>query len=840
MVSPRPTPTTTRGELRVYLGAAAGVGKTFAMLDEARRRSERGADVMVGCVDTRGRPNTQRQLDQFAAGRTLPEHLDVGSLVAARPRVVLVDDLAHRNPPGSLREQRWQDVDSLLDAGIDVITTLDVQHIESLTDPVRRILGRLPTDQVPDEFLRRAEQIELVDVTPEAIRRRIAHGNVFDGDELDTVTAELYESNAFAELRALSLFWLADRLTAGADDPREARERVVVAVTGSPGSDAVIRRAARLAQRSRAQLIGVHVRRPRDRATSRAVDAHRGLVVHVGGSYHEVEGTHVGTALIEFAETERATQLVLGTSGRRRIDELLGGSIINDIIRQAGRIDVHVISYPTAERHRAGWRWSSNPAISRRRQVTAWAVGTLLMALLTISLIEVRDSVAVATALAMYLLVVVSVAAMGGRGPGLTAAIIAPLLANWFLVPPLHTLRVNDADNALSLVVFVSVAVIVSGFVSVSARLAAAASRSRQEAEALAALAGTGGTDPLQSITDQLQHSFRLDGVSVLRVVDHSGAYAMEASSGPLPPTSLDNADFHESIGAGVVLAARGRTLTTDDHRVLRSFIQQLTRALEQHRLAEVAAQADALEQADALRTSILRAVSHDLRTPLAGIKASVSSLRQHDVDWPESVRDDFLETIEEETDRLTAIVTNLLDLSRLQAGALRPALRRVALEEVLPAALHSLGRRADAVELDLPADVPDVWADPALLERIVANLVSNAITWSPADRAVRVRAAQRGDEVLLQVIDHGPGIHPRHRATVVQPFHRLGDATTHHGLGLGLAIVGGMASAMDGQLDLRDTPGGGLTAVVSLPLMADSPVAASHRPQLGSSGGDL
>ena len=268
----------------------------------------------------------------------------------------------------------------LLAAGIDVITTLDVQHIESLADPVQRILGRVPTDQVPDEFLRRAEQIQLVDVTPEAIRRRIAHGNVFAGDELGSDPAELYESNAFAELRALLLFWLADRLTAGADDPREARERVVVAVTGGPGSDAVVSRAARLAQRSRAQLIGVHVRHPRSPESDAQVAAGRAMVLHAGGSYHEIEGSDVATALVEFAETERATQLVLGTSGRRRTDELLSGSIINAAIRHAGRIDVHVISYPTVSRRHVAWRWASNPVISPSRRMTAWIAGAIALA----------------------------------------------------------------------------------------------------------------------------------------------------------------------------------------------------------------------------------------------------------------------------------------------------------------------------------------------------------------------------------------------------------------------------------------------------------------------------
>lgn len=816
MGPPRHVPATVRGDLRIYLGAASGVGKTYAMLDEAHRRRERGADVVIGSVDARGRSATQRQLDHFAAGE-VPDSLQVDELLSTRPEVVIVDELAHRNAPGSAREHRWQDVEVLLDAGIDVVTTLDVSSIESLADSVQRILGWIPLDQVPDEFLSRADQIELVDVTPEAIRRRIAHGNVFVDGKADPITIGLYETNAFAELRALMLFWLADRLTADTDDPQEARERVVVAVAGGPGSDAVVRRAARLAHRSRAQLIGIRVKRPRDRRTLAGLAEGRRLVVAVGGSFHEIEGDNVAAALVDFAEAERATQLVLGTSGRRRLDEWVRGSIINEAIRRAGQIDVHVISYPTGSRHRMARKWGSNPAISTKRRLVAWFLGAAALVALTVALVAARDTVAVSSSLSLYLLVVVVVAAVGGRGPGLTVAVIAPLVANWFLVPPLHTLRVRDAEHVLSLLVFVSVAVIVSGFVSLSAKWAAEAGRARQEAEALAALAGTGGIDPLQSITDQLQQSFRLDGVSVL-VTEPDRTTVVKASSGPSPPASLDVADFQEVIGAGVWVAGRGRTLTTDDHRVLRSFIVQLRRALEQHRLAALAAQADALEQADELRTSMLRAVSHDLRTPLAGIKASVSSLRQGDIDWPPAERDDFLETIEEETDRLTSIITNLLDLSRLQAGALRPGFRSVALEEVLPSALHSLGQRADAVKLDLPPDLRDIWTDPVLLERVVANLVANAIAWSPAGRNVRMTATQQEDVVVLQIVDHGPGIHPKHRSTVVQPFHRLGDATTNHGLGLGLAIANGFTSAIEGRLDLRDTPGGGLTATLTLP----------------------
>lgn len=836
---------TSRGELRIHLGAAAGVGTTYAMLDEALRRAGRGADVVVGCVHTHRRPSTRDKLAEVLGvlGETsAPEVLDVAALLARCPAVVLVDELAHRNPPGSMHEHRWQDVDRLLAAGIDVITTLNVQQIESLADPVQQIVGAVPDAQVPDEFLRGAEQIELVDITPEAIRRRIAHGNVYGPDELDPASAELFNGPAFAELRALLLFWMADRLTAGPNDPREARERVVVAVTEGPGSDAVIRRAARLAQRSRARLVAVHVRLPEAGPPSAELLERRALVHDLGASYHELTGSDVAATLVAFADAERATQLVLGTSGRSRITELRSGSIVNQVIRRAGRVDVHVISHPTTGRHRPRWRFAPGPETARR-QLLGVALGCVVFVALTLALVATRDNLSVSTALALYLLAVVSITAAGGRLAGVLGAVASPFLANWFLIPPYHTLRVSDAENLLELVVFVSVAVIVSGFVSVAARRADEATRARREAATLATLAGSGGPDPLQAITEHLRQSFDLDGVAIVET-DGAGGDAGElvAWSGDALPADLRNADVLVTLGPGVVLAARGRSLTADDHRVLRAFIQQLGKALEQDRLAVVAAEADALSRADELRTAILRAVSHDLRTPLSTIKASVSSLRQNDIEWPPDVRDDFLASIEDETDRLTSIVANLLDLSRLQAGVLHPALRPISLEEVVPAAIQSLGPRASTVEIDLPPDLADVAADPALLERVVANLVANAVAWSPPGTACRVRAHERGDDVQLHVIDHGPGIRPKDRAVVLQPFHRLDDTGNPSGIGLGLAIADGLTRAMGGRLELRDTPHGGLTAVVVLPVersprrAPSSPVPSAPGPAVGVS----
>lgn len=809
------------GELRIHVGAAAGVGTTYAMLDEGVRRRVRGADVMVGCVTVRDRPATQAKLHELlAAGADRSGtggELDVDAVLRRSPDVVLVDELAHRNPEGSPRAHRWQDVELLLAAGVDVITTLTVQQVESLADQVERIVGRLPAALVPDRFLDAGHQLEVVDITPEAIRRRIAHGNVFTADHLDPAGTDLFNTDAFALLRALLLSWVASRLAADlAPGTPDLREHVVVAVTGAAGDDAMIRRAARLAQRSRAALVGVHVGLPGrtggDRLTRTAA-----LLADLGATFHRIEADDVTAALIAFARAEGATQLVLGASSSA--DRHDRARVVDRVLRGARDVDldVHVvpIAGPVGTARTVHWTWSPS-VFSRRRRVVASVAGALGLAVLTALLVGMRDVMSVSTGLALYLLAVVSITAVGGRLPGVLAAIAAPLLANWFLVPPYHTLRVNDAEDALELVVFVSVAIIVSAFVSVASRRATEAEVARQEAATLATLAGSGGPDALQTITEQLRAAFSFEGVALVSTAN--GERTVVASSGTVPDPA-EAVDFHEPLGPDVMLVASGRTLSGDDHRVLRAFVQQLAKAIEQHRLARLAAEADALGRADELRTAILRTVSHDLRSPLASIKASASSLRQADVQWPDDVRDEFLASIEAETDRLTEIVTNLLDMSRLQAGVVRPALRPVALEEVVPAAVHSLGDRADEVELLLPAGTADVDADPALLERVVANLVANAVAWSPPQARVRVTAHQREYDVQLHVIDHGPGIRPKERATVLQPFHRLSDGQHQSGVGLGLAIADGLTTAMGGHLELRDTPQGGLTAVVTLPI---------------------
>ena len=830
-----------RGQLRLYLGAAPGVGKTFAMLNEGRRRHDRGTDVVVGFVETHGRARTAEQLGdlEVVPRRKLDyrgsefEEMDVEAVIARHPDWVLVDELAHTNVPGAGHEKRWQDVEQLLDAGINVISTLNIQHLESVNDVVERITGIKQRETIPDEVVRRADQIELIDQTPEALRRRMAHGNIYKSDRIDAALANYFRPGNLAALRELALLWLADRVDEGLEayrehhgitEPWETRERVLVAITGAPGTEALIRRAARMAQRTHGELLGVHVRSDDGLtgANTEAVERHRQLLTDLGGEYHEVVASDVAAALADLARLENCTQLVLGASHRSRWAELTRGSVINRLLRLSGPIDVHVISQDRDENaarseqlrpHRIG----RPSALSPRRRLAGLLIALIGVPLLTFALTHARHDLALGSVLLLFLLLVVVVAAVGGPVLALGTAVVAFLCANYYFAPPIHTFTIEEHENVLALIVFLVVAAVVSAFVDASARRARDAARARADAETLARLAANvQHDDPLADLVVFVRSSFGLAGASVLARDGDEQEWRTEAAAGPNPPTTPADGVLTLPLGDNVVLVLRGEGLSGADRQVLNAFAAQLKAARERARLAAAAAHATELTQANELRTALLQAVSHDLRTPLAAIKASASSLRQTDVEWSPEDQAAFLETIEDETDRLTALVSNLLDMSRLQAGALHPTLRAVHLEEVVPAALASLGERARGVVVDVPESLNPVRADAALLERVVANLVENAMRWSPDDLPARVTAGRVQDRVDLRVIDHGPGISPASREQVFQPFQRLGDRGSN-GVGLGLAVARGFVRAMEGELLIEDTPEGGTTAVVSL-----------------------
>ncbi len=835
-----------RGQLRIYLGAAPGVGKTFAMLDEGWRRKGRGTDVVVGLVETHGRRRTLEQIrDLEVVPRrrveyrgTVFEEMDLDAVLARRPQVALVDELAHTNVPGCRNVKRWEDIEELLDAGIDVISTVNIQHLESVNDVVAEITGIQQQETVPDEVVRAADQIELVDMAPEALRRRMAHGNVYAADKVDAALANYFRVGNLSALRELALLWTADRVDEALQDYREAhgisrpwetRERIVVAVTGAPSGENLIRRAARMAARSHAELLGVHVRSDTGLAEGGEdrLEQHRVLLTDLGGTYHEVVGSDPGDSLVRFALAENATQLVMGASARPRWRELLSGSVINQVVRAAGPIDIHVISGDEAPA-RGGPRLLAHrrrrlSALSRERQIAGWVLAAVGLPLLTLLLLWVDPHLNLPSDMLVYLLFVGAVAVVGGMGPAVVAALAASLVTNWFFTPPVHTWTIAEADNVVALVVFLAVATVVSLLVSRLARRSADAARAHAEAEAIAAVAGNlvEAENPLEAAVGHLRSTFDLDAVAVLR--GDGGSWVVEASAGEPVPTSPDG---HATLAlrGGATLVLDGPALHSEDVQVLRAFVAQLGAALEQRELRAEAESAATAAEGDRLRTAILRAVSHDLRTPLASIKASVTSLLQDDVEWSAHDRQEFLATIEEETDRLNRMVGNLLDMSRLHSGIVEPGLRAVGLEEVVPRALMSISGDAArlgarGVKVEVPEQLPRVVADPDLLERVVANLVANALLHSRREAAVRVEAGQVGTRVDLRVVDHGVGVPERERERMFEPFQRLGDGAADSGVGLGLAVSRGFVEAMGGELSVDDTPGGGLTFTVSLPV---------------------
>jgi two-component system sensor histidine kinase KdpD len=809
-----------RGRLRIYVGYAPGVGKTFAMLDEAGRRKDRGTDVVIAVVDTHDRPPVDaltRELE--LAG---PGGVEMEAVLSRRPEVAVVDDLARANPPGSRHASRWQDVEELLDAGIDVLSTVSIQHLESLRDVIAGVVGEEPDASVPDQVVRAADQLELVDMTPQALRRRIAHGNVFPPERMDAALANAFREENLARLRELSLLWMADRVNEeiraaprrGEGEPVEARDRILVGVRGGPEDERLVRRAARMAARRGGDLLVAHVIVSGEPDGTR-MDAVRELVEQVGGRFDEVAGRHVPEALLEFARARGVTQIVLGASDRSRWREFLGGSVVLDVIRGSGTIDVHVISHEaTPQTVRVRGRVATGLSTERRWVAALAGAAALLGLTLAVALFDER--LALSTIMLLYLTVVIGIAFGGGTRPAIPAAVASALLINWFFTPTVHTWKIANLEDVVALIVFLLVAGSVSVLVDREARHRAEAQRRGAEAQALARLTArvAGEGEPLSQLLEHVRSALALDAASILRR-EESG-WLIDAAVGADPATVPEEADQIVDLAPDAVLAVRGHRLPADRVQLLSAFAGQLAIAVRGRALARTAAEAAARAEADALRTAILAAVSHDLRTPLASIKASVSSLREGDVDWSPGETAQFLETIEDETDRLTSLVENLLDMSRIQVGSLHLVRGVVGFDEVVPKALASLSDGGRGLVIDVPETLPRIDADAGLLERAIANIVSNAVSASDGRSPVRVQGSAAGGRVELRVIDRGPGVPSGERDRMFLPFQRLGDRRNENGVGLGLAVAKGFVEAMQGELEVEDTPGGGLTMVIA------------------------
>jgi two-component system, OmpR family, sensor histidine kinase KdpD len=594
-----------RGRLHVFLGAAPGAGKTFAMLAEGRRLADEGAAVVVGLAETHGRADTEEMLNALESvsprlvdyrGKKFEEP-DVDALLRRHPAVALVDELAHRGVPGSRHEKRWEDVEELLDAGIDVVTSLNVQHLESLNDEVEELTGTAQQESVPDSVVAAADQIEFVDITPEQLRSRIARTDVMDTDAAQVALEGFFSAEHLATLRSLALGWLDGhhRLDPGlrttlenAGHPSDEHERVVVALTGSPEAEHVLRRASRIASSTRGELIGVYVRVPSDSVEAEPpwLAGQRRLLSELGGRYTELAGIDVASIVLEFARTEGARQLVLGATRRTRREELLHGSVINKAIRTAGPIEVHVI--PALERSKASHpvmdHSTSRPPralLPGPRRATAWVLAVVLPIAVTFGLIPVRSSLELSGVLLCNLLAVVGVALLGGIRPAGLATGVAFVASDFFYAPPFYSLRVGRAVDLIALITFVVVAAAVGGLVDLLTRQSVRVAQAYAEAEDLARLAADNlvGSEQLVETLRSLWRTFDLDGMTVLR--RDGDRWTVEATVGSVGFEKPEAAPFSVEIATGRVIALAGRRLDDKEATLLRTFLDQLRFARE-------------------------------------------------------------------------------------------------------------------------------------------------------------------------------------------------------------------------------------------------------------------
>lgn len=836
-----------RGSLKVYLGAAPGVGKTCAMLDEAHTLEKSGTDVVVGVVETHGRSVTAEKLQGLEVvpprevqyrGSTYDE-LDVDAIIERHPEVVLVDELAHTITGEGERTKRWQDVHEILDAGINVISTVNIQHVESLNDVVAGITGQTQNETIPDAVLREADDIELIDLSPDALRIRLRRGLVYGPATVDAALSKFFRKGNLTALRELALLWLADQVDEGLEKYRSeegiqntwpARERILVAVAGGPHAATLIRRGMRIVGRMAGrQLVVVHVV-PTDGApimNEQQIAQARTLTESFGGSWHTLSGEDISETLLDFAATINATQLVIGASRSSWYEKIIRRSTSALIIDGAGDIDVHIVTTSSGDSPRKRKRPESS--LSRGRLILGWILAFVLTFAVTgIGVVLGNDVIAVSTSIMSYVLVVVIVALVGGLWPALAAAVVSTLLLNWFFTNPLHTLTIAEPQNVFLLVMFILVAALVARVVDGAARRGREARNARTHAQLMGELAGSvirqGAS--IQGTLDQIAETFGQTSVTLGRAEDDHKLMPEYTTGSPI--TCVADADENFQLDETHMLLLKGRPLTASEQRVLDAYTGRLVGLMTQTQLHETKVQAQQLEAANAVRTALLTAVSHDLRTPLATIKTAVSGLLLDDIELPKETQDELLHTIESSSDRLDRIVADLLDMSRIQTNSLTVNEVAVAPADLVARTVSHMDPSIvpSPLRIDVSRNLPLVKTDVGLVERILENLLSNATKHT--QQGVKIDAGTDNTHVVIRVIDYGPGLSDEGKQQLFTPFTRLGDTTNTRGLGLGAAVAKGLAEGVGGELTADDTPGGGLTMVLALPLAKTLPQAGT------------
>ncbi len=863
-----------RARFKIFFGFAPGVGKTYRMLQVARDLVAEGVDVVVGAIETHGRYDTAGLLLglEVLPRRSLPyrgrvlDEFDLDAALARRPKILLLDELAHTNAPGSRHEKRWQDVLELLEAGIEVYTTLNVQHVESLNDVVAQITHVQVRETVPDSMLERADEVELVDVAPEELLQRLREGKVYLPDEAERAREHFFARGNLLALRELALRRMAERVDAdvlayraehGVDVPWHTAERVLVCVGPAPDSARLVRAARRISAGLRAPWVAASVeatgRAPLGEEDRDRLESHLRLAESLGAEVVRLSGVGVPDAVLDFARRRSVTRIVLGKPRHPRWRDRLRGSLVDEIIRGSGDIEVNVISGdPEAGRER-------RPLATRRPNTGAEYVrAAAIIAAATAAAALARALLHVPDVEMLYLLGVMIAALTTGRRASIAAAALGVVSYDFFFVPPAYTLDVADARYFLTFAMMFGVSVVIG---TLTLRL-----REQQQA----AVERERRTSALYAFTRELGSALDEEGVAGVCVRIAAEAFEAEAvflrargredlaalaavpRGAALGPSERAVAqwtvDHGRPAGRGTdtlpgeqvlcmpvrawgdvaaVLALRPNTERgpgAEQRSLLEALARQAALALDRVQLAEAARQAALRAKTEELRSALLSAVSHDLRTPLAAITGSATTLRDGAA-LDATTRRDLTEAICEEAERLERLVSNLLDMTRLDSGKVEPKREWVPLVEVIGGALTRLERRLAGrrVATSIPEDLPLVSLDPVLVEQLFANLLENAAKYTPEGSEIEIRAAREGGTLVVDVADRGPGIPPGEEERIFERFHRGAHAGVR-GVGLGLPIARAIAQAHGGRLVAGNRPGGGALFRLTLALPPGPP----------------
>jgi len=875
-----------RGRLKIFLGAAPGVGKTYEMLVQARRRKLDGVDAVIGVVETHGRVETDLLTKGIEIvpkkrvpykGRVLAE-MDLDAILQRRPRLALVDELAHENAPGSRHPKRYLDVEELLAAGIDVYTTLNVQHIESLNDVVAKITQVRVRETVPDSILDRADDIELVDLTPEDLLQRLKEGKVYMPEAAERARQNYFVPGNLAALRELALRRTAQRVDAQMVDymrahaiagPWEASERLLVAVNARPGSAAVIRYARRLADRLRAAWTAVHVETGTNQSEverDRVAQLLR-LAERMGGMAATVPAAGEAEGVLQFARANNITHIVIMAPRGSRWLDLVRSSPAQDIIRNAGDISVHVVPASYLKGRAGNGDIAKAPVDGRPLLEPRALASSLLFSAIALGIgLLLRQTLAVSNVALVLLVAVLASAVAYGLMPSLFAGLVCALAYNFFFLPPLYTFTIADPENVITLLVFLLVAAIASNLTARMRTQAIVAPQRAATTEDLyrfsRKLAGIATLDDLLWATAyQVAHMLRLH---VVLLMPEGGM--LEVRAGYPPEDTLDDGDLaaakwafeegHEAgrgsdtlpgarrlflpmrTASGVVAIIgldsdrEGPLLTPDQRRLLDSLSDQTALAIERLNLAGEMDRARMAAETEKLRTALLTSISHDLRTPLASILGSASSLKQYRSQLSDTDQAELLGTIQEEAERLNRFIANLLDMTRLESGALAPNLELIDLGDVVGSVLRRAPLKQHMVSLDLEPGLPMLRLDPVLFEQVLFNLLDNAAKYSGAESEIRLTAQRDDGHVLVRVADEGEGIPDGDLERIFDKFYRVHAADRKRaGTGLGLAICRGFVEAMGGTIkaaNRTDRTGAVFTITLPVPQQEGAVAAAA------------